>query len=246
MEIYPYDHVIEYERGFSKQGRKCHGVEIELIVEHSVVGNAAVVPLHRLRTGAVRDDFKAYLFGGQQSYRYFLLMPGKTPHYHILLVLTYTHLREQFLQKSSICLVIVFPERSHKQPRNIRSPRTYGQMVRPFAVEMMGTLGGAHHHNGTILTVLDISIQIEHRLFFPFTTVRTIKQPVKEFGKRLGGSGLESEYPPGISVELVQACILHCGKRLTRMVQKLVHHLFQRKIVFRNGLKMKMIRCGCP
>ena len=53
MEVYAYGDVVEYERGLREERGQGHRVEVQLIVEHTVICDPSIAPAHLLGAGAV-------------------------------------------------------------------------------------------------------------------------------------------------------------------------------------------------
>ena len=114
------DHdVVQDEGGLGEARGARDGVEVELVVERAVVGDAALAVAHALRAGAVRDDLEADLVGGQDAHGHGRLLAREVPFDHLLLVLGDGDLVQDGLQQRGRGFFVVLAEGGHEHARHI-------------------------------------------------------------------------------------------------------------------------------
>ena len=227
VEIDAYDHVVEHERRLCENSRAGYGVEIQLVVEHPVIGNFPVAPADLLGAGPVGYDFEGNALRAQKTYAYLFFLSGQSPFYHLLFLFAYAHFAQHLFQKGGSGLLIVFFIYAHKDSRHIGGSRTDFQPIRPIAVIMAGALGASEHHKGSILSSLAIGVEVELGLALPFLPGGAVQKTIEELGHRLAGRSLQRKDSVDIVRVVVQCGILYAGKRLGRGIQKLVHSQLQ-------------------
>ena len=244
VEVLAYHHVMKYEGGLGEQGRARDRVEVELVVEHAVVGYTAVAPAHPLGAGAVGDDLEDDLPRGKYAHGYQRLAAGEPPFYHGLLVRVDCHLGEQAAQQFGGGLVEVLPERSDEHSGDVGCAGADGQVVLAFGVVVVRALPGAHDHECAVFAFLAVGVEVELRLYLPFRPVGAVQQAVEQLGERLGGGRLEGEDSVDEAGIAVERGVLDRGEGFAGAVKESVDRLLEREMVPGYRLEMQVVGGG--